>query len=279
MDTRYLRHTIRESAGNILREFRILVKPAPRPAGCWLFLAGCYNSGTTLLAKLLAQHADISAIPTEGHFITNQFVKDFEVGLPRMWAAGEHLFRLTEDSVGPDPERVKKEWGIRLDTGKRVLLEKSPPNTARTRWLQRHCVPARFVAIVRDGYAVAEGIRRKADPKHLPQSWPIEDCARQWVRSYEVLLEDAPNLEHLLWVRYEDLARNPLETLNEIARFAGLPPFPDMKLDSPLSVHERDEPMRNMNEESISRLSGDDLRKITVVAGPMLEHFGYPLRP
>lgn len=278
MDTRFLRRSVREGVGNILRELRILVKPPPRPAGCWLFLVGCYNSGTTLLAKLLARHPGISAIPTEGHFITDQFLKDYELGLPRMWAAGEHLFRLTEDSVGPDPERVKKEWGVRLDTRKPVLLEKSPPNSARTRWLQKHFAPARFVVLVRDGYAVAEGIRRKADPKHLPEGWPIQDCAHQWVRSYEVLLEDAPHLEHVLWVRYEDLTSDPLRTLNQIVSFAGLPPFPQIELDGPLSVHERDEPLRNMNEDSIRRLSDEDLKKITESAAPLLKRFGYAVR-
>ena len=278
MNTSYLRTAIREGAGNISREPRILLKPTPQPKNCWLFLVGCYNSGTTLLAKLLAQHPEISAIPTEGHFITNQFIKDYDVGLPRMWVGGEHLFRLTEADRGPDAERIKKEWGIRLDTSRPVFLEKSPPNMARTRWLQAHFAPAKFVAIVRDGYAVAEGIRRKADPKHLPDSWTIEQCAHQWARSNQLLLEDAPCLEHLLWVSYEELTRDPQQTLDRIVEFAGLPPFPRMDAARSVSVHERDEPLRNMNAESIESLSPADLETITRVAGDMLQHFRYPLR-
>lgn len=99
------KQVLRENLGNIYREFKVAVTPVPRPRK-WLFLVGCYNSGTTLLAELLSRHPDISALPTEGHFITDQFVKDYDVGLPRMWAGREELFRLTEADAGPDAVRV-----------------------------------------------------------------------------------------------------------------------------------------------------------------------------
>lgn len=275
MQWSYFAQAARECAGRMSRETRVLLTPPPRPEGCWLFLVGCYNSGTTLLAQLLGQHPSISALPTEGHFITDQFIKDYDVGLPRMWSQGEHLFRLTEADEGPDPVRIKKEWGARLDRRRPVLLEKSPPNTVRTRWLQKHFAPARFVAIVRNGYAVAEGILRKADPRHLPEGWPIEACAHQWVRSYEVLLEDAPHLEHLLWVRYEDLLADPPTVLSRIAEFAGVDRFPAVDSARTLSVHERNEPLRDMNVDSLKRLSSEQIRRIEIVAGPLLQRFGY----
>lgn len=270
------KQVLRENLGNIYREFKVAVTPVPRPRK-WLFLVGCYNSGTTLLAELLSKHPDISGLPTEGHFITDQFVKDYDVGLPRMWAGREELFRLTEADSGPDAVRVKKEWGMRLDRSKPVLLEKSPPNTIRTRWLQKHFAPAYFVAIVRNGYAVSEGITRKADPKHLRDSWPIEDSAWQWRRSNEVLEEDAPHLQRLLWVRYEDLARDPLTTLNEIAAFAELPPFKDFDPNSELSIHERQDSVRDFNEESIRKLTSEQRAGVNRVAGEMLTRYGYPL--
>lgn len=267
---------LRESLGNVLRELRIALTPMPRPEK-WLFLVGCYNSGTTLLADLLGRHSDISALPTEGHFITDQFVKDYEIGLPRMWAGREELFRLTEVDTGPDPVRVKKEWGMRLDLSKRVLLEKSPPNTPRVRWLQKHFSPAYFVAIVRNGYAVSEGIMRKADPKHLRDSWPIGQCAHQWMRSNEMLLDDAPHLERLLWVRYEDLVANPLEELNRICDFIGLPHYLGFDPKKSFLIHERNDPVKDMNQASISRLSSAQIHEVNRVAGQCLVRFNYPI--
>ena len=188
------RRLLREYMGLLHREVRIALTPVPTPEK-WVFVVGCYNSGTTLLAELLGRHSRISALPTEGHFITDQLVRDYDVGLPRMWVEREDLFRMTEASEGPDVVRLKKEWGSRLDLRKPILLEKSPPNGARTRWLQAHFENAYFIAIVRNGYAVAAGIRKKAEPHHIAgERWPIEMAAYQWARSNEVLLEDAAHL-------------------------------------------------------------------------------------
>lgn len=270
------RPILRECLGQLNREIRIALTPVPRDK-TWVFLVGCYNSGTTLLAELLARHPSISALPTEGHFITDQFVKDYDLGLPRMWVNREDIFCLTEEDDGPDPVRLKKEWGMRLDLRKPVLLEKSPPNSARTRWLQKHFENAHFIGIVRNGYAVSEGISRKAVPHHRMDGWPIEMSAYQWKRSNEILKRDAEHLRHFLWVKYEDLTGNPEKTLAKIAGFIGVSDFEGVELDGSWKIHERDEQIRNMNDVSIERLKRSDIDQINKVAGSMIESFGYEL--
>lgn len=267
---------IREGLGSIHREIKIYFTPEVDPLQ-WVFLVGCYNSGTTLLAELLSRHPEISSLPTEGHFLTNEFIKDYEIGIPRMWAEREEVFRLTENDDGPDAERIKREWRMRLDLSKPVFLEKSPPNTPRVRWLQKHFKPARFIAIVRNGYAVTEGIHRKADPKDRPESWSIDMCARQWRRSYELLHEDEQYLEHLLWVKYEDLARDTENELNRICDFMEVSHFEKFDQDSSFRIHERDESIRDLNDESIKRLTCDELAIINEVAGDYLIRFGYEI--
>jgi hypothetical protein len=265
---------LREFVGQLNREMRIALTPIPKNKK-WVFLVGCYNSGTTLLAELMNHHPKISALPTEGHFITDQFIKDYDVGLPRMWVEREDLFRLDETDEGPDPVRVMKEWGARLDLKKPVLVEKSPPNSAKTRWLQKHFENAYFVGIIRNGYAVAEGITRKADPKHLINSWPIEKSAYQWKRSNEVLIEDAEKLERFTWVTYEDLAENTEAVLNKITDFIGIEDFKNFSSDQAWEIHERKEKIRNMNDESISRLTKAQIDLINEVAGDYLDKFNY----
>ena len=266
----------RESFSNIWLELRVAATPAPRPQK-WVFLVGCYNSGTTLLSELLGRHPEISALPTEGHFITDQFRKDYELGMPRMWAAREELFPHTELDQGPDATRIKKQWGLRLDRSKPVLLEKSPPNTPRMRWLQAHFQPAYFVAVVRNGYAVAEGITRKGDPKHLREGWPIEQSAWQWRRSNEIIEEDTPHLEHLLWSRYEDLAEDPQRELDRICQFLGISPFPAFDSSQALAIHEREQAVRNLNQSSIDALTTQQILRINEVADKCLARFGYEL--
>ena len=45
--------------------------------------------------------------------------------------------------------------------------------------------------------------------------------------------------------------------------------------DRPWDIHERSGTIRDMNSESISRLSPADIEEITEIAGPTLERFGY----
>lgn len=272
------RQKLRHCLGTLHRELRITLTPPTVPER-WVFIVGCYNSGTELLMHLLGTHPDISSLPQEGQFLSDELVCDYELGLPRMWILREDLFRLTEQDEGPDADRIRREWLMRLDRDKSVFVEKSPPNTARTRWLQHHFENATFLVLVRNGYAVAEGIRRKAEPRHRKDGWPIDLCARQWARSYEVLLEDAEHLDRVHWVRYEDFVEAPEERTREILDFLGIDDGGDgIDPDGPWSVHEREEPIRNMNPESFSRLSDEDVRAISREAGPMLREMGYEVR-
>lgn len=265
---------LRECLGTLHRELKISLC-RPKHPEIWVFIVGCYNSGTTLLTELLDAHQNISALPEEGQYLTDQFPSDHELGLSRMWVKREDIYRLTEADDGPDIARLKKEWGIRLNSKKRIFVEKTPANSARTRWLQHHFENARFIAIVRNGYAVAEGIRRKGQPVHPAEGWPISDCAKQWRRSYEVLLEDEPHLKHLLWVRYEDLTEDPEAELERIASFLDLDGLSGIDLESEWSIHERHQQISNLNEESIHRLSDRDIETINGIAGGMLDNFGY----
>jgi hypothetical protein len=265
---------LRECLGRMHREIRIALTPVPAGKS-WVFLVGCYNSGTTLLSELLGQHASIAALPTEGQFITDQFVKDYNIGLPRMWVDREDLFILTENDTGPDLVRLKKEWSMRLDTNRPILLEKSPSNVAKMRWLQRHFENAHFIGIVRNGYAVAEGIARKAEPHHLKEGWPIEKCAWQWRRSNEVMQQNIAHIKRFLPVTYEALTNDTSGTLNRITRFLGIPEFVGLESGREWKIHERHEPLRNMNDESIRRLEPSQIESIYRVAGNMLDTLGY----
>jgi hypothetical protein len=268
------RASVREMIGNLHREMRVQLTPVVAPQK-WLFVVGCYNSGTELLMNLLGVHPAIAALPVEGQFLTRQFTPDYSLGLPRMWVLREDLFRLTEADRGPDVVRLKKDWLMRLDRRRSVFLEKSPPNAARTRWLQQNFENAHFLAIVRNGYAVAEGIRRKAEPRHLPEGWPLDLCARQWARSNEVLLEDAAHLRKVQWLRYEDFVRDPGTEVARILDFLELDGA--IELGRTWAIHEREEPIRDMNQDSIDRLTQEEKLIVTREAGDMLRHFGYDI--
>ena len=71
--------------GGFKREFlaKLLTRPwfrsflskfyRPREPKKWLFLVGCYNSGTTLLRDILNEHPEIKGLPLEGVRLTGAF--------------------------------------------------------------------------------------------------------------------------------------------------------------------------------------------------------------
>jgi hypothetical protein len=247
----------------------------------WVFVIGCYNSGTTLLKDLLAQHPRIGALPGEGVKFTDALPRPEEFGWQRLWCRCVEKVRL---EPGPQQEervrRIKRQWSILYPRGRPNLLEKSIANAARTPFLQEHFQPAYFVYMVRNGYAVAEGIRRKSTPAkwHNPlyqDRYPIEVCAEQWRESDQLVEEDRPRLERFLQVYYEEFTANPSTTARRITDFLGLEPLPEELFGRRWKVHGVESAIRNMNGQSVARLSRGEVESIYRVAGERLEKHGY----
>lgn len=220
---------------------------------------------------MLARHPEVGYMPTEGQFLTDQLVLPRAVGLPRLWAIKPELFCLDENGGEDiDVERLKRQWGAHYNDPRRpVLLEKSPTNAGRSRWLQEHFEDAHFIGIVRNGYAVAEGIRRKAG--HL-----IALAARQWARSNEIMLRDFDFLERKRLISYENLTETPGNVLEELYEFLGLEARSlECTPDRIWHIHEQVSPVRNMNEKSFFALTAEEKKLIKREAGHLLARLGY----
>lgn len=242
----------------------------PSPAK-WVFINGCYNSGTTLLHDLLALHPAVGAMPNEGQFFTNQLMTGAKAGVRRLWAEKVELFRMKEDDVTIDVNRLKREWAYFYnDTQREILIEKTIANAARTRWLQANFQPAYFLCIFRNGYAVAEGIRRK-------EGHSIETAIRQWVTANEILLQDMQSLQHKMILSYEMLTEQPEIVLKSITDFLGLAPLNASVFQHSFRIHKKESTIRNMNPSSLANLSADDIQVINRSAQPLLEKLGYPI--
>jgi len=246
-----------------------LFMKAPEPEK-WVFILGCYNSGTTLLHKLLAAHPDIGSMPNEGQFYTNQLPGGAKFNLPRLWAMKPELFYINESSEPDiDPQRLKKEWAwFYNDSRRKVLIEKTILNAARSRWLQKHFRNSHFVVIFRNGYAVAEGIHRK-------EQHTIETAATQWTVSNRILLDDLNHLQRKLVLKYEDLVKNPSLEMNKITDFLGLSPLNEKVFKEEFKIHKLQSGIRDMNRESIDRLTGDEVKAINMKAAAVLEQLNY----
>ncbi len=167
--------------------------------------------------------------------------------------------------------KIKRQWGSRFnDFRKPILVEKSVPNMARIRWLEKNFAPAQFIAIIRSPYAVAESIRRK-------KSNPLEDCARQWAKSNEIMLRDLEHVKSKYIMHYETLTENPIEIWLEVLDFIGIDnPEGDIS-ELKWQIHGNDSRITNMNARYVDSLSRQDLTTIENHTEPLLSQFKYKI--
>jgi hypothetical protein len=246
----------------------------------WIFIVGCYNSGTSLLNRVLGKHDLIASLPSEGVVLTDVLQRPEEFGWTRMWCECTEAMRVEGTDALQKAERIKRQWAMHYPRQVPNLLEKSIANVPRIPFFDQFFRPAYFIYLLRNGYAVAEGIRRKADVDRWGNSeyedaYPIEMCAEQWATTDDLVQQYRGSVRRLLPVRYEDLAEHPVETVRNITDFLDLSPIDSTKLEGCWGVHGYDRPIENMNPESINRLSHDEMERIHNVVGKKLEEYNY----
>jgi hypothetical protein len=255
--------------------------------GVWCFVLGVNNSGTTLLHDLLGRHPEVRTLPrldlvaAEGQWHTDALSVAADHDVPRLFSAEVEAFRLTEADDGAPAVRALHDWGFQYlrhsDGGwpGRVVLEKSPPNVVRSRWLQAHFPRTRFVAMARHPCAVAEGIRRR-------EGHDLRDAARHWAEANRLLLDDLRHLERWTGVHYEELCDAPVATVERLVEFLGLEPGLRREDLTGLDVHSLDESVKtveNFNPRSFDRLSGEEMTVVAEEAGEVAERLGYRVPP
>jgi hypothetical protein len=107
-----------------------------------------------------------------------------------------------------------------------VLVEKSPPNLIRTRFLQALFPGSRMIALVRHPVAVAGATREFGRSRRLRRRMSYTSLIEHWLHCHELLLADAARVEHLHLMRYEEFVAAPDERLGEVFRFVGVDPRP-----------------------------------------------------
>ena len=247
----------------------------------WVFIIGCYNSGTTLLQRLLLSHPSIAGMPAEGAAYTDVIIRPEELGWTRMWCECHEEIRLQSDYTSSGAKKLKSQWSWMIDKNNaEVIVEKSIVNTLHARFLNEYFNRPKFIHLVRNGYAVSEGIRRKALPSRwknpkFHDTYPISLCAKQWAESLKEVERLRDDHIDIFEVKYEQLCEHPEKYLNQIYNYIGVSSLHEAVTEKQWLVHGNLAPIKNMNGQNISNLSPDDIKQVQNVCSELLEHYGY----
>ena len=196
------------------------------------FIGGLHRSGTTLLAHCLAAHSEASgfintaASEDEGQHLQSVYPAADKHGGPGQFgfSAEMHMTELSPIATDANRRRLLADWGVHWNCERTVLIEKSPPNLIKTRFLQAMFPDARFIMVMRHPIATAFATQKWSGTR-------LDSLIRHWLVCNETMASDMQHLRHVTVVRYEDLVTDWDNELTRLHEFLELPPQPhDLEL-------------------------------------------------
>ena len=261
-----------------------------------LFVLCPNNSGSTFLRQALATSRRTWNLPYEGHYAfgyvgPNRRNDGRLTGSTRIWAARKRWRDVIQDPAAYDWPRTRKAWyfsAYARDPGASIFVEKTPKHLLIAGDLARHFHNARFLVMVRNPYAVCEGICRGLHRRlrgGLPVALEGERLETLAARHVATCLEhQRRNVETFgaqgRFFTYEAMCAEPERVARSIRDL--VPELDDLDLRQRLPVHRHyHEMLTDMNARQIARLDPGQVAAINrVLRGhrAVLEHFGYDLR-
>jgi hypothetical protein len=121
-------------------------------------------------------------------------------------------------ATAENAERLFREWSTYWDLRKQYLIEKSPPNLVRTRFLQQLFPTCKFIIILRHPVAIAYATKKWSKTT-------IPSLIEHSLRCYERFGSDLPFLRSVYVLRYEEFVQTPQLTIQNLLAWIGVESF------------------------------------------------------
>lgn len=184
----------------------------------FVFVNGLHRSGTSILYRILSAQQGFSGFSNtgvpedEGQHLQSVYKPAKHYGGPGKFGFDNQSFLTEVSDLISDKNREKLfvDWANHWNLSNKFLVEKSPPNIVRTRFLQEMFVNSSFVTILRNPIAVS----------FATQKWSktsLDSLFKHWLICNENYLEDAQFLKNSLSFKYEEFTSNPDKVLLKIS--------------------------------------------------------------
>ncbi len=189
---------------------------------------------------------------------------------PIMYKPGKHW----DKTFDFDWDFIKKEWLKHWDLNHPVLLEKSPPNIARAKSIEKNFYPAFFIILLRNPYAQCESLIRR-------QRIYAKSCANFVIKCLTYQKENISELKNKVQISYEYLTDNPYAAIQIMKKM--VPELEDIDFDKEFSAHnylKQKMKINNLNSDKINKLTNsqlDEINSVFVKNKDILTFFNYEL--
>ncbi|MXP46069.1 hypothetical protein GRI43_01515 [Altererythrobacter luteolus] len=251
-----------------------------------VFLLCPNNSGSTFLSKAIGTSPAVWSLAREGqHTFGYAGPSTIASPWPLIWYADEESTTYFRNHPEFDWERTKRAWYLQAsaenDTAP-VFMTKSPPFLLIADKLMANFASTSFLFMVRNPYAAMEGVLRR--PRRTGDAGAGPDLPRIAAQHFvNCLRQQKANIaaygDNSIAFTYEELCASPEKIAARIADL--VPELAGIDLTQKLSVKQAyDEPLRNMNEQQIGRLTAEQIKVANEIFCPnadILSHFDYDL--
>lgn len=177
-----------------------------------ILITGCTNSGSKILFYTLMKHPELGGFNGELRNLNIPVMQNF---ISRLFAIYPQFYKYCmtagnkEKLLGClDPSEAKERIRERLqhdplyEEGQRVLL-KSPLMSLRLKWFREMFPDSYILIMIRNPFAVAEGIRRRSNNKP-----DIPVCVAQWLITNTIIKMDVDGMGLIKFCKYSTIVEN-----------------------------------------------------------------------